>query len=76
MIDNSQIAFIGNYIKKHKMGISSKEAFEFGITRLSAVIYILRHERGYEIENVPCKCRNRYGRVSCYVRYVYRGGGK
>ena len=69
----SQIKFVGDYIKKHKKGISSKEAFDFGITRLSSAIYILRHRRGFEIESVPCKCKNRYGGVSCFVRYVYRG---
>lgn len=48
-MDKSQVAFIGKFIKSHKNGISSMEAFEFGITRLSAVIYELR-ARGYEKE--------------------------
>lgn len=72
-MDKSQVEFVANYIKSHKKGISSMEAFDFGITRLSAVVYTLRHSRGFEIENVPCKCKNRYGGVSCFVRYVYRG---
>lgn len=75
LMDSSQIDFVGEYIKRHKKGITSMEAFGFGITRLSAVIYILR-DRGYQIESEWHTCKNRYGHTARYVRYVYRGGGK
>ena len=68
----SQVAFVGKYIKRHKKGITSMEAFGFGITRLSAVIFELR-SLGYDIESVPQKCKNRYGHTTNYVRYVYKG---
>lgn len=71
-MSGSQVAFVGKYIKRHKKGITSMEAFEFGITRLSAVIFDLRG-LGYDIESVPQKCKNRYGHTTNYVRYVYKG---
>lgn len=74
-MDESQVAFIGKFIKSHKNGISSMEAFEFGITRLSAVIYELR-ARGYEIESVSQKCKNSFGHNTNYVRYIYKGESK
>lgn len=74
-MDGSQVAFVGKYIKEHKRGITSMEAFDFGITRLSAVIFELR-DMGYNIESVRQKCKNRYGHNTNYVRYVYKGGGK
>ncbi len=57
------------YLKTHKKGITSMQAFEmFGATRLSAIIFTLRKE--YIIDNVPCESKNRYGEKVCYDRYV------
>ena len=56
------------YLKSHK-GITSMEAFElFGVTRLSAIIFNLR-KAGYEIDNKPKACRNRYGEKVHFVEY-------
>ena len=74
-MDASQRKVVYQYIKTHKNGISSMEAFDFGITRLSAIIFDLRAD-GVEIESVPCQCKNRYGHNTNYVRYMYRGGDK
>lgn len=41
---------------------------EYGITRLSAIIYNLRHE-GYPIVSIPKKFKSRHGRYSRYVEY-------
>lgn len=63
-------------IKEHleKYGyITSFEAFElYGITRLSATIYNLRHD-GLTIENEHIKTINRYGRKVSFVKYILRG---
>lgn len=54
--------------------ITSWEAIkEFGITRLSAVIYILRNERNLEIETRYETMKNRYGDSVTFARYVYKG---
>lgn len=50
--------------------ITSWEAFmEYGITRLSAVIYILR-DCGYSIESKPKHTKNRYGNSTNFVEYI------
>jgi hypothetical protein len=49
--------------------ISSMEAFaEFGITRLSAIIFDLR-KRGYDITSVDEKTTNRFGGTVVFSRY-------
>ena len=49
--------------------ITSWVAFqEYGITRLSAIIYNLRHE-GYTIVSIPKKFKSRRGRYGRYVEY-------
>lgn len=53
-------------------GLTSKEAFEkFGVTRLAAVIHDLRKD--YIIDTVMQDGKTRYGKVSKYARYFYRG---
>ena len=51
--------------------ITPMEAFGFGITRLAALIHILRGE-GMKITTTREVCRNRYGHTSKYARYHYR----
>ena len=61
-----------DYLKKHKEGITSMQAFEiFGATRLSSIIFLLRKE--YVIDNVPNEGKNRYGEKVHYDRYVLVG---
>lgn len=60
------------YLKTHKKGITSMEAFEkFGVTRLSAVIFILRKE--YKIEAIHCEAKNRYGEKVRFDRFKLVG---
>ena len=48
----TQVAFIRQYLKTHKRGITSIEAFyKFSITRLSAIIYVLK-KSGEDIYSV------------------------
>ena len=42
---------------------------EFGITRLSAVIYNLRHD-GYNIQSESVSRKNRYGDKVTFAKYV------
>ena len=50
--------------------ITSMEAFEsYGVTRLSSIIYTLRHE-GYNIESVYMTTTNRYGKQTRFASYV------
>ena len=54
--------------------ISSLEAFnDLGNTRLSASIWLLRHEDGLEIESINETKNNRYGEKTTYARYYLKG---
>lgn len=54
--------------------ITSWEAIEqYSATRLSAIIYNLRHNYGMNIENEKIDFTDRFGDKSYYVKYVYRG---
>lgn len=58
------------YLKTHKKGISSMQAFEmFGATRISSIIFNLRNY-GYNIESVWKEGKNRYKEDVRYVQYV------
>lgn len=52
--------------------ITSMEAFiDYGITRLSAIIFNLRTE-GYDIESHMIHKKNRYGEMSHFALYEMR----
>lgn len=64
----SQKSEVLNHLLKNKY-ITSYQAFElFGATRLSAIIYDLRHD-GYKIGGVWETCTNRYGDETRFLRY-------
>lgn len=53
--------------------ITSIEAFrEYGITRLSARIWDLRHKYGLVIESVTKCAKNRFGEPTHYDEYTLR----
>lgn len=61
------------YLKKHKKGITSYEAFsKFGITRLSSIIYNLRKD-GYSIIVDSKTVKNRYGNHTTIAIYKLEG---
>lgn len=65
----SQTEEIYHYLKTHKKGITSMEAFEmFGATRLSGLIYGLVH-RGVNIVSESVEVKTRYGRTVYISRY-------
>lgn len=54
--------------------ISSLEAFnDLGNTRLSASIWLLRHEDEIEIDSITETKKNRYGVSVSYSRYYLKG---
>ena len=54
--------------------ITSWEAIkEYGATRLSAIIYNLRHRRDMDIRNERVNFTDRYGTKSHYDIYIYEG---
>ena len=64
---------VERYLKENG-SITSWEAIQqFGITRLSAVIYILRNDRGLNISSRFETIKNRYGDPVSFARYVYEG---
>lgn len=57
---------------EEKGNITSWEAIkEYGATRLSAIIYDLRHRYGMPIENEWIEFTDRFGCKSRYVKYTY-----
>lgn len=53
--------------------ISSFEAFrEYGITRLSAIIYILRHDEMMPIKAIAESTINRYGEPVSFFHYYLK----
>ena len=53
--------------------ITSNEAFTwYGITRLAAVIFMLRKD-GYDIETIDTESLNRYGEKCRYATYIEVG---
>lgn len=54
-------------------GITQQEANElYGCTRLSARIYDLKH-LGHRIDRIWREAPNRYGEMTRFAQYVYRG---
>lgn len=54
--------------------ISSRVAFiEYGISRLSHIIYKLR-KKGFVIESVPKEFKNKFENVTRYVEYKFING--
>ena len=65
----TQTSEILHYMKTHKKGITSKDAFElFGATRLSGLIYGLR-KQGHNITTHTELVRTRYGHMVEIARY-------
>ena len=65
-------------IQKHlieKGTITSLEAInEYGATRLSAIIFNLRHKYDMDIRNKTMRFVDRFGNKSHYDIYIYEGG--
>lgn len=63
-----QKTIVLNHLNRN-IGITSMVAFqEYGITRLSAVIFDLR-KAGHDIISVPFTEKNRYGNTVNFVEY-------
>ena len=74
-MDNTQISIIRNKLTNGER-ITSMEAFDLGITRLAAIIHVLRHDEGMNILTNKCHTVNRYGHVTNFAEYVLVGGDK
>jgi hypothetical protein len=63
---------VENYLKENG-SITSWEAIkEFGATRLSAIIYVLRNEREMNIDTIYETGKNRYGDKITYAKYTLK----
>lgn len=68
-MDGTQLAVIKEKLEAGER-VTSMEAFDLGITRLSAIIHVLRHHHGMNITTNRCTTLNRYGHVTNYGEYV------
>lgn len=69
----SQKDAVLDYLKRFGHISSLKAIEEFGCTRLSAIIWILRHKDGYEITSKTETTKNRFGNSTTYSVYELRG---
>lgn len=70
----NQTQAIKNHLEK-KGFITSMQAFElYGVTRLSAIIYVLRNKYGMDIDTQYNYGMNRYGNNIHYGVYTLKGG--
>ena len=68
----SQKQAVLKHLKKHKT-ITSRQAFtEYGVTRLSGIIYKLRWELGLNIESVMRRVKTRYNTHARIAEYTLR----
>ena len=68
---NTQIADILEHLHKHG-SITSMQAFkEYGATRLSAIIFKLKHQ-GYRITTEIIQVETRHGRKTNVAKYVLK----
>ena len=69
MQKNTQRSVILAHLQNHG-SITSMEAFErYGATRLSAIIYDLKHQ-GHNIEVETIRVKTRYGRKTSCAKYT------
>lgn len=63
---------VENYLKENGSITSWQAIKEFGATRLSAIIYVLRNEREMNIETIYETSKNRYGDKITYAKYTLK----
>lgn len=71
-MDATQVSIIKEKLEAGER-VTSMGAFELGITRLSAIIHVLRHQHGMSIMTNRCTTINRYGHFTNYAEYVLSG---
>ena len=60
-----------NYIKDFGSITRAEAMSEIGVANLPAVIDILRHKQGHDIETLEIEALNRYGQKITYAKYVF-----
>ena len=69
----TQLNQVRLHLEEHK-SITSLEAINlYGATRLSAIIYDLRHKNDLKIETIKRTTKNRYGNTVNYAEYTLKG---
>lgn len=63
---------VENYLKENGSITSWQAIKEFGATRLSAIIYVLRNERELNIDTIYETSKNRYGDKITYAKYTLK----
>ena len=58
------------HLKEHGEITSWEAIKEYGATRLSGIIFVLR-KNGYDIQSLPYPVKTRFGRNTTIAKYVY-----
>ena len=72
-MDATQLSIVKEKLEAGER-VPSMDAFDLGITRLAAIIFVLRHDHGMDIITNRCMTLNRYGHLTKYAEYVLKGG--
>lgn len=72
MNELTQISDVLAHLQKNGSITSLEAIYDYGASRLSAIIYVLRN-RGYIIDTIIEKGKTRYNRPCKWARYVYKG---
>lgn len=65
----NQENLVMNWLRNHN-GLTQAEATKYlGVTRLSAIIWTLRHKRGFIIHDKTESAKNRFGVTVYFKRY-------
>lgn len=70
MLDYTQMSDIKHHLMVHGTITSLEAIKEYGITRLSAVIYNLRHDEGMKITTTTQTAKARNGRPCNFAVYT------
>lgn len=60
-----------NYIRDFGSITRAEAMSDLGVANLPAVIDILRHKKGHDIETLEIESKNRYGQKITYAKYVF-----
>lgn len=60
------------HLQTHGSITSLDATYQYGATRLSAIIFVLRN-RGHLIDTIREKGKTRHNRPSSWAKYIYRG---
>ena len=73
MQKDNQVLAVKRHLMNHGSITPNEAKEEYGIMRLSAIVFNLRHVDGWDIETQNVTVKNRFGNPTTYAKYVLKG---